>query len=247
MEGRKFYSEQLIKIKINNTFLITLLGDNNFMRKSSFKKGVQFILLNFLLIFSLIIVQTLIQEGPLYSKPAHVSAEFNHNILRIDAVPEVWNPSIVPLASGNNFKIVFQMHIFTNTKSITYTKEVMQTLEFYPSISPGLNDLNTFIVSFNFSYDFSNKFNQGDLFIANISIDTVSIIPSQTSISGTTVLIQNNDLTTILTHQKTWGGIILVNNTVVFESIVLIGLTAGIYYYKTKMKTNLTNNIQKNT
>lgn len=205
------------------------------MKNLNVTKLISVIILDILLIFGLNFATIAFMGGHLYSKPTNVTAKFSNSALVIGAAPQIWNPTYVPMSAGD-FKIDFQIHIFNNTNSMSYnySKQVMQTLVYYQNILPGLNTENYFKAIFNFTIDISSLFNETSPFVANISIVTVSppSMQSNTNIRGTTVIIQNNNITIVTVNPKDWGSLRIINTTFILESLIIMAITVGVLRYK---------------
>ena len=177
----------------------------------------------------------------IYSRPADISANFVDTKLIIKASPEIWNPSSSSFKINDsvllNFGLSFSLDIINNTKAITYTEELVQTLVGYTQIPSGLSKQNVFTCTFTFSYNFSSSFQIDDLFKAKIDIYTVAprLIPNHSRINGTAINILNNNLTTVSVNPDLWGNI-NPNATESFlsEPLVFMFVIVSIWKFKTK-------------
>ena len=183
------------------------------------------------------------QTDCLYSRPSNITTEFIDNKLIIKSTPEIWNPSSNSFKNENsnllNFELIFNMNIINNTKSITYTDEILSTLLGYTEIPSGISKQNTFTKTYTFSYNFSNKFQEQELFKAVIEIYTVApeIITQHSSINGTSINIENNNLSISTVQPNSWGEVqVNTTNSFIVESLLCIGIIVGLLRSKLKKR-----------
>jgi hypothetical protein len=208
--------------------------------KSINKKRQFFIIFITFLVFSVHLSKAASEEGYIYSRPSNITADFDNNKLIVTAKPEIWNPMPNMIKFGDeyllNFGLAFKLSVLNNTNLISYTEKFTTTLVGHTSIPSGLSQQNLVTAVYNFSHNFSNKFQEGELFKAIIYINTVvpTIIDQHSGINGTKVIIENNNLTIVTVNPSSWGEIKSTANVLLIESVIFVSIALGYLRVKSK-------------
>jgi len=186
------------------------------------------------------VVEALPEKGYIYSKPTELNAIFDDYKLIVTCRPEIWNPSTKSYSFQNqnlNFGILFSIRIINDTIGISYNETTLTTLLAFNSIPSGLSKQNLFTATYTFSRNFNINFQKDEFFKATIDIITLRPygIDLHSSINGTSVNINNNNISITTVNPENWGNVSGITFSFSIRSIIPILLVLVILKRKNRI------------